>query len=178
MLAADRTRSSRLLPDAKTFNIMLNRAARRKDATEAKRLVTLMKEYGVTADAFTISAISALRSPVLRHGSVEDLSAQEAEIDMILQRLVETRGASGQRQREDPNSTNVHVPHKMSPTTGPFNQVMQSYFRIGRPDKALGVLDVMEQCKVGCVITQTNGCLWWCFLATACQNPSKISIIF
>lgn len=153
MLAADAVRYPHLTPNVKSFNMFILRAARKGDKAEVRRLMTMMSDRGISADAFTVSAISVLRSPgtvaSVAAPSAEARAVEEADADALLARIADSNGRLAR------SSTVAHATQGTAPaamlaggTTGPFNQLIQTYFRLAAPAKALGVLDVMHTLHV------------------------------
>lgn len=153
VLALDsRFRQSR--PNAKTFNIMIHYNAKAGDREGVRRLMARMPDAGIKPDASTMAAIPMLHTSRLAAaatgggaevsgGGEGDPSTagaaacptcaapagadEEAEVDAVFERSVEAASASA----------------AVAVGRNTFNQFMQSYFRLGKPVKALRVLQGM-----------------------------------
>ena len=99
MLALEPAAFASLCPDTVTFNTMLQRAVRRHDKSEARRIFALMRSRGVAADSYTLGAIGTLKTPPspTTSFSADDsgASSAEGEVDAWLAQLQEGLEATG-----------------------------------------------------------------------------------
>ncbi|RYE99342.1 MAG: hypothetical protein EOO41_01175, partial [Methanobacteriota archaeon] len=128
-------------PDTRSFNIFIFNSARQGNKEEVRRWLSWMRDSGLKPDTFTLAGLALVRTHSLarsnlaratadahRGGSAESVAAEEAELDTLVVRTVD----------EIRSNPRVRFNRAM------FNQIMQAYFRLGRPRKALDMLSSMS----------------------------------